>query len=198
MLDLQQRLELYRFFARIFSYPDHSLSEDLSTEIASAAALLRVDPPRLDPFPTLADLEVSFTELFISRVGGVPAPPYGSVYLEEGQLMGQTTLCVLRAYEGEGLNHQAGGEPADFLATEMEFLYYLLRQEMNALDQGNLDAGQLARQKQIDFWQTLLHPWIHPFCQRLVPLEAGAPLYCWAAGSLAEFSQHEERLLSIS
>ncbi len=199
MLENHQRQDLYRFFARIFSYPDPSLIEDFRSEVDSARVLLQVNLRKPDVVPTLDELQVSYTELFISRLGGVPAPPYGSVYLEkEGQLMGQTTLCVLRAYEGEGLSHEEGGEPADFITTEMEFLYFLVGQEIKALAAADQEAARLARQKQIDFCHTLLQPWIKQFCQRILETEDAHYLYRWSADMLLGFCQHEEELYGVS
>jgi TorA maturation chaperone TorD len=199
MLENHQRQDLYRFFARIFNYPDQSLVEDLDAEVAATADLLSVDLPQLDSEPDLAELQVGYTELFISRFGGVPAPPYGSVYLEkEGQLMGQTTLFVLRAYEGEGLNHEEASEPPDFIATEMEFLYFLVGQEINALTRDDLEAAHAARQKQIDFCHTLLQPWIKQFCQRVLQVEDANELYRWSAEMLIAFCRHEEELYGVS
>jgi len=199
MLENHQRQDLYRFFARIFNYPDRSLIEDLPAELAAAAGLLAVNVPQLCTMTDLEAMQVSYTELFISRLGGVPAPPYGSVYLEkEGQLMGPTTLCVLRAYEGEGLNHAAGGEPADFMATELEFLYFLVGQEIAALSSNDLEVAHAARQKQIDFWHTLLQPWITQFCQRVLQVESVNELYRWSAEVMLEFCRKEEELYGVS
>ncbi len=44
----------------------------------------RLVPPISEPPAAgeLRTLEVAYTDLFISRLGGAPALPYGSVYLE--------------------------------------------------------------------------------------------------------------------
>lgn len=198
MLENYQRQDLYRFFARIFSYPDAALLETLPAELAAVSSHLEAGPPPSPLDAELDELEVGYTELFISRYGGVAAPPYGSVYLEEEQqLMGQTTLCVLRAYEGEGLSHEETGDPPDFIATEMEFLYFLVGQEMDALGRNDLDAAHAARQKQVDFCHTLLQPWVTQFCERILQTSDGHTLYRWAAEMLKLFCQHEERLHGV-
>ncbi len=199
MLENHQRQDLYRFFARIFSYPDHSLIEDLDAEVATALGLLSAAPLAFALSPPLNDLQVGYTELFISKHGGVPAPPYGSVYLEEaGQLMGQTTLCVLQAYEGEGLSHEEGGEPPDLISTELEFLYYLVGQEITALSEDDLVTAHTYRQKQIDFCHTLLQPWVKQFCQRVLQVDDADPLYRWSAEMLLAFCLQEEELYGVS
>lgn len=198
MLENHQRQDLYRFFARIFSYPDHSLIEDLAAEVATAAGLLSVDPPVFVLSPLLSDLQVGYTELLISKHGGVPAPPYGSVYLEEaGQLMGQTTLCVLQAYEGEGLSHEEGGEPPDLISTELEFLYYLVGKEIAALSEDDLATAHTYRQKQVNFCHSLLQPWVKQFCQRVLQVESADPLYRWSAEMLLSFCCSEEELYGV-
>jgi len=199
MLENYQRQDLYRFFARIFNYPDSSLIADWSEEVAATATLLSSKPPQLNASPDLVELQTAYTELFISRLGGVPAPPYGSVYLEkDGQLMGQTTLCVLSAYEGEGLNHAVGGEPPDFIATEMEFLYFLVGQEMKALSRNDLELAHSSRQKQVDFCHTLLQPWIKQFCQRVLRVESAPEVYRWSAEMLMLFCRQEEELYGVN
>lgn len=199
MLENHQRRDLYRCFARIFSYPDHALVEEMPAELATSAALLSLAAPELGPLPDLVELQVGYTELFISRLGGVPAPPYGSVYLEEaGQLMGQTSLCVLQAYAGEGLNHADGGEPPDLITTELEFLYYLVGKEIDALTEGDLQAASSLRQKQVDFCHTLLQPWVKQFCQRILGTESAISLYRWSAEMLLEFCRQEEEVFGVN
>ena len=199
MLENHQRQELYRFFAKIFTYPDADLLESLDDELNAAAAILGLELPERRAGQALEDLSIAYTELFISRFGGVPAPPYGSVYLEEDrQLMGQTTQYVLQAYEGEGLSHAQGGEPPDFIATEMEFLYFLVGQEIAAEDAGERETALAARQKQIDFCHTLLQPWVRLFSQRLLEVEDAEPLYRWAGRGLLAFCRHEEELYGVA
>lgn len=198
MLDEFQRCELYRIFVRIFSYPDAALSNDLSRELASLQKLMEGDTACPPAHVSLHELEVAYTRLFISHFGGVPAPPYGSVYLEESrQLMGQTSLYALRAYEGEGLNHTQSIEPPDFIATELEFLYFLITSEMEATTQKDPGLAQSFRQKQIDFCHTLVQPWIGKFCQRILEVEDAHPLYRWSATMLLDFCRHEEAFYGV-
>lgn len=199
MLENHQRLELYRIFARLLSYPDPSLLADINQEMTTLQRLLQADEDLLPAGIHQHELEVAYTRLFISHLGGIAAPPYGSVYLEESQqLMGQTSLCALRAYEGEGLNHTQSVEPPDFIATELEFLYYLISREMEATEQQNFALSQAFRQKQIDFYLSLLQPWIGKFCQRILNIADGHPLYRWSASMLLRFCQYEEAFHGVT
>jgi len=197
MLHVTERKALYAFLAALFSYPDRELLDRLQREEAAAMARLlpAVSPPPA-PESTLLELEVAHTDLFINRFGGAPAPPYGSVYLEQdARLMGQTTLHAAEAYRGQGLSLDASSEPADYLPTELEFLYYLVDQEEGALDRRDPAAARTASEHQARFCRTLLHPWIPAFCDRLEADTQVHPLYLWGARMLREFCRQEQEWL---
>jgi TorA maturation chaperone TorD len=198
MLHVSERKQLYAFLARLFSYPDRELTAKLrQNEAAEIGRLLPAAsaPPAIDA--STVELEVAYTDLFINRLGGAPAPPYGSVYLERDErLMGQTTLHVAAAYRAEGLSLEGSGEPPDFLPTELEFLYYLVEQEEQALSRRDLAAARTAVEHQASFCRTLLHPWMPAFCDRLEADGQTHPLYRWAAGLLREFCRQEQEWLA--
>jgi TorA maturation chaperone TorD len=198
MLHVSERKKLYAFLTRIFSYPDRELTASLQQgEAAEVGRLLPAAPvaPAIDT--STVELEVAYTDLFINRLGGAPAPPYGSVYLERDErLMGQTTLHVAEDYRSEGLSLEGSGEPPDFLPTELEFLYYLVEQEEQALSRRDLAAARTAVERQASFCRTLLHPWMPSFCDRIEADGQTPPLYRWAAGLLREFCRREQEWLA--
>jgi TorA maturation chaperone TorD len=198
MLHVSERKKLYAFLARLFSYPDQELAAVLQGDKAAEIARLLPDapaPPALGS--STVELEVAYTDLFINRLGGAPAPPYGSVYLEGDQrLMGQTSRLVAEAYRAEGLSLEGSGEPPDFLPTELEFLYYLVEQEEQALGRRDLAAARTAVEKQASFYRTLLHPWMPAFCDRLEADEQTHSLYRWGAGLLRAFCRQEQEWLA--
>lgn len=192
MLHVSERKRLYSFIARLFSYPDAELLAALQDDDAALAARVLGEPPPDSGKVTVRDLEVAYTDLFINRLGGAPAPPYGSVYLEEGgQLMGQTSLHAGEAYRAEGLSLGGSGEPPDFLSTELEFLYYLVTKEEDALGRKDIAAAREALRRQADFCRALLHPWIPLFCRKLAEDEEGHPFYLWGGRLLEEFCRLE-------
>ena len=199
MLNVHQRKKLYGMLTTFFSYPDEELDNLLQGEGPAEASRL-LDAP---PLPTLAapasreELETAYTSLFINRLGGAPAPPYGSVYLEEerAMLMGQTTLQVAEAYQERGLSLTGSSEPPDFLPTELEFLYYLVEQEEQALQRGEVPAAREASRRQADFSRELLHPWIPAFCRRIDEDAETPPFYRWAADLLLRFCRQEQAWL---
>ncbi len=195
MLHVSERKQLYRFLAGLFAYPDQELVAALTRgEAEQAARLAGIGdiPPKLPKADPLADLETGFTDLFINRLGGVPVPPYGSVYLEQaGILMGASTLKVLDAYRKESLSLERSSEPPDYLATELEFLYYLVGQEEEALQQRQVETARAFSLKQQAFVKKLLSPWLPVFCHRLEAVPGGHPLYRWGGKLLRRFGELE-------
>lgn len=197
MLHVSERKKLYAFLARLFSYPDRELMAALQGGEAAGMARLLPEAPAPPPVESsTVELETAYTGLFINRLGGAPAPPYGSVYLERDErLMGQTTLHAAEAYRSEGLSLEGSGEPPDFLPTELEFLYYLVEREEQALRRRDPAAARTALEHQARFCHTLFHPWMPAFCDRLEADDQTHPLYRWAAGLLREFCRQERQWL---
>ncbi len=195
MLHVSERKLLYRFLAQLFAYPDPQLIDALARGDAEEAARLTgiEAPPALLEDDVLLDLETGFTSQFINRMGGVPAPPYGSLYLEQdGILMGQSSLKVLEAYRAEDLALEGGGEPPDYLATELEFLYYLVGQEEEALARRDVEGARDKTVKQRAFVSELLGPWVPVFCRRVETDERAHPLYLWGCRLLERFCAIEQ------
>jgi TorA maturation chaperone TorD len=187
MLTLTERKDLCSLLVQLFSYPDAELSERLA-EPATASLTARLAIPALaGPEIDWKTLEPAYTSLFINRLGGVPAPPYGSVYLDDdGQVMGASSLRVMQSYQQAGLVVESP-EPPDFLATELEFLYFLADREENG------EGTEAARARTV-FFNELFFPWITPFCQRPAAADPH-PFYAWAATLLLSFCQQEEERL---
>jgi TorA maturation chaperone TorD len=187
MLTLTERKDLCSLLVQLFSYPDAELTRRLAEpETASLAARLAV-PPLTEAVTDWTTLEPAYTSLFINRLGGVPAPPYGSIYLDaDGQVMGPSSLRVMQSYQNAGL-HVDSPEPPDFLATELEFLYFLADREAAGPDE------EAARSRTV-FFNELLLPWITPFCQRLTAANPHS-FYDWAATLLLAFCRQEEENL---
>jgi len=195
MLHISQRQRVYAFFVQLFNYPDDELLQTLqSDDPAEIGQLLAAAPPTLVNL-TVTGLQETYTGLFISRLGGVPAPPYGSVYLDEGTLMGASTLRVAEAYREAGLVINASSEPPDFLATELEYLYFLVGREEEGFKSRDVTAARQATGRQLAFLNDLLLPWLAIFVERLE--KAGVdPLYLWGAQRLLAFVRDEQAWLA--
>lgn len=199
MLHVSERKQLYAFFATLFSYPEGELSAALDRGEGRRAAGLfpgNPQPPEVSGENREKELQAAFTELFVNRLGGAPAHPYGSVYLESGErLMGVSTQSVAAAYAGEGLSVDGSAEPADYLPTELEFLYFLVGCEEEALGRSDVEGARAAAHKQADFCRALLHPWVPEFCRRIQEDRDAHPFYVWGAGLFEQFCESERNWL---
>jgi len=195
MLHVRQRLQTYRFFASLFRYPEVALLQEIDSEkIAEIASWLQCASHEFAVEERLLEtLQENYTGLFVARPGGVPAPLYGSVYLDDGQLMGESTLQVADHYRARGLSIGDDGEPPDFLSTELEYLYYLVEQEVEGLALRQLDKVREMTGAQQDFISNLLLPWLEPFTGRLQV--QGAGLWSWGASALLAFIRQESAWL---
>ena len=105
--------------------------------------------------------EAERVRLLVTAPGGVPAPPYGSWWLE-GRLQGETTAAVAELYRQEGVEPGAG--PADYLPAELELVQLLLRHQLAARITGQAELAERARQSERLFLERYLAPWVPRFC----------------------------------
>ncbi|MGI9535464.1 MAG: TorD/DmsD family molecular chaperone [Desulfocapsaceae bacterium] len=111
------------------------------------------------------ELSISHAELFIGPFELI-APPYGSVYLEKNrQIMGDTTIDVLKSYEEAGLSVDEK-EPSDHIAIELEFMSFLSTREAEARAQGNTIEAENFFGQQKDFYNNYLR-WVPNFCEAI-------------------------------
>ncbi len=195
MLSAFERKMLYAFLTTLFQYPDEQTLE----------AVQGLEKETFEPLfpglgvptaPCLEELQTAYTGLFVNRFGGVPASPYGSVYLEkEPRVMGQSTLAVANTYTSAGLSLEQSNEPADYLPTELEFLYYLTEGEERSLEEKTKAKTKEWIASQADFFHILFYPWITQFCQKLADTERAHPFYLWAADLLGRFAEMENQRL---
>jgi len=110
------------------------------------------------------DLSGEYARLFVGPYE-LKAPPYGSVYLDhERRVMGDSTMAVLKMYEEAGLVIDGDfRELPDHIAAELEFMYYLVYQEVRALETSKMDRALALKGTQDLFLNRLLKPWIPHF-----------------------------------
>ncbi len=193
MLSPELRSGLYAILSDLFAFPDGVAAVPLDQEnLEEAAFLLGAEAPPGQGIKALAELQTAYTGLFINRPGGVPAPPYGAVYLEsEPRLMGESTRAVLAAYREAGVSPEDSSEPPDSLWLELEFMAHLAEEEARALEDSDGEAAEGYARRQAAFCREFLHPWVFEFCGRLDGDETAHPLYRWGARLLERFSRLE-------
>lgn len=168
--------ELFLSFAWIWQRPRRETADHLEEIIDLWVEEIKAPPETFaalkafcDRYPVgeerLNALWAEYIPLF--ETGKVEAPPYASVYLNEGrEVMGEETLAVRAFYAGAGYGIQEERrELPDHLAVELEFL------------------ALLARDGQKDKIQTFRKEHLLPFLRAILPRIKGSrrPVYAQAA-----------------
>ncbi len=178
--------DIYSFLALSMKYPESSwftegyasnfmtiLKEAGLTDEAESLKAISVPDEKV-----LEDLQVEYTRLFINAVPQVPAPPFGSVYLESGRsLYGKTTEKVRDFYREQGFDLADPAAVPDEISLELEFL-------------GRL-AGQGRYEEEGQFLSEFFRPWFVRF-RDIVVAEAGHPFYVALVKLIDFFTLQEE------
>ncbi len=168
--------EAYRFLAASFYLPQKTIFSE-SNLFRSLSASLAIACPEAVVFSkkmelnysmyTEEALQVDYARLFVGPYE-LLAPPYGSVYLElGGRVMGETTIEVQKIYRSEGLAMDEDfKEMPDHIAVELEFMSFLVNEEIQALGAADLKTAETFQEKQKMFLNNYLR-WIPQFCSRI-------------------------------
>lgn len=199
----QRRGDCYRLLSACF-YPPmeavlsekdllaglRNLLRPLAPEAAEQCALMEEAGKTADA----VELAVEHAALFLGP-NTLKAPPYGSVYLEEGRrLMGDTTMAVQDLYREFGLEITFHDAP-DHIIFELEFMGYLCGRAAELANSAS-SAGELADLlgRQRDFLVRFLASWVPPFC-RSMRTDPASPFYQGLANTLELFIAAEVRFL---
>lgn len=115
----------------------------------------------------LEQLKIDFSKLFVGPYK-LLASPYGSTYLEGDEiLMGGSTTDVKNRYEKEGLNLNIKEVP-DHIAIELEFLYFLILKEIEAIKTSDQEKENYYQVKQLSFLETHIGSWVSEFTDNVI------------------------------
>jgi TorA maturation chaperone TorD len=108
-------------------------------------------------------LRIEYTRLF-EGPGQMPVVPFASFHLSRSKaLMTQDTLSVRASYLEAGLAVEAlNQEPDDYIGIELEFLWFLTREALLALQAGDIDAAHKRLAQRYAFVDGHFQRWI-PF-----------------------------------
>ena len=174
-LNEASRQAIYTGLARCFQTPQPDLNEQIETMVqalnqldSQAAPLAGLVHKNLMSRNTIVDLSVDFSKLFIGPYS-LLAPPYGSIYLEsERRIMGASTLDVVQFYKKAGLEVAEDHKDApDHVSTELEFMAFLINEELRAMAKGKEDRFLNLLDVQKTFLHSHLKLWINPFAQEV-------------------------------
>ncbi|UCZ57039.1 molecular chaperone TorD family protein [Desulfurispirillum indicum] len=193
-----QRANGFKLLAALFYEPEKELftSEKIFAQLTEIVK--KVCPDELKFFTALEpalqnyhdqELLVEYAQLFVGPAELI-APPYGSVYLdEERQLMGDSTLEVIKIYRENGLSIDGSFKDApDHIVAELEFMYYLLFQEAQYLQINDLQKAQNISLTQQMFLDNFLLPWLKPFCENILN-GTDNEFYCALAKALRAYAE---------
>ncbi|WP_035213672.1 TorD/DmsD family molecular chaperone [Desulfitobacterium hafniense] len=112
---------------------------------------------------------VEFTRLFVGPYH-LEAPPYESVYRNSNRLMMQdVTMNVKRFYRENGYERSGGyKEPDDQIGVELEFMYALSEEALQAFREGNFEGLKRILSAQEHFLDLHLLKWLPQFCQDIL------------------------------
>ncbi len=171
------RGDCYRFLSACFYLPqkeiflEEGLLQNLTkvlNQINPDVAVLSNEMERAFVQYSDEELAVEYSKLFVGPYG-LKAPPYGSVYLDkERRVMGDSTIEVIRIYEEAGLTISDDFmELPDHIAAELEFMYFLIFKEIEALERYELYTAIRFLEMQNRFLKRFLWRWIQPFTEKI-------------------------------
>lgn len=177
VLNEKIRGDCYRFLSACFYQPDKSLfmeehllrnlAEGLKRVCSSASVFAEKMEEAIAKY-TNEELLVDYAKLFVGP-NELIAPPYGSIYLDnERKVMGDSTIKTIELYRKAGLAiNDDFKELPDHIAVELEFMYYLVFKETEALEKSDIDTAHKFIKMQQEFLNSFLGLWINNFCEKI-------------------------------
>ena len=166
------KASVYRILSACYYEPEESFLEedvfgqleralsDLGTEWAADAKTMET----CFRSSSVEDLRIDYTRLFLGPFD-IRARPYGSIYLDSGNMvMGDSTMAVLALYREGGFRvAEEFTEMPDHVAVEMEFLY-LMNARRGEPDVDVIERDRLERLERM-LLEEHLGRWIVPFTE---------------------------------
>jgi putative dimethyl sulfoxide reductase chaperone len=163
--DDSKRADSYSLLARCYHPPNESLGEALHGFVRQSPGLADELLHSFEDAGGIEALSVDYGALFLGPFK-LLAPPYGSVYMEDATVMGDSTMNAKSLYSQEGLDVSIK-EPPDHICVELEFLAFLIRREADENAMGDPEAAAVYRRKQQSFLELHLGAWVAEFAERV-------------------------------
>jgi len=185
---LKTHMEVRLLLSAVLCEPDTSVfaAENVGQRLVTAFAYLlpEADLPTLD-LDDPRKMLIAHTKLFVGP-DKIPAPPYGSVYLEkDGRVMGRSTADVEQFYASQGLKVAPDqSELSDHAVVELEFSGQMLLKAAAALEEGLLVEADKILQNHELFDSKLMRSWLPLFGRHME--EAGIHPFYTGVGNLLQ------------
>lgn len=131
------------------------------------------DHQKNDPDSIWRLCNAEYMRLFVGP-GCPPCPPYESVYRADvpverrGLLMGDAAVEVLKKYVKAGLNIAPDhNDLPDHISTELEFMYFLCKEELAAWETGDYEKWKKWLIMQEEFLTEHLNVWVPSFSKEV-------------------------------
>ena len=169
------RRDGYKNLAECYYLPDGNLiiklkglERQLGVLVSGALSYAVLMRNELQDAKKLEKLKTDFARLFVGPYS-LLAPPYGSVYLEgERKIMGDSTLDVQERYRRAGVELSDNfRDVPDHIAAELEFMYFLVFKEIQALENSDVDITIDYFEKQRAFLSKHLGAWVFEFADSI-------------------------------
>lgn len=162
----EYRRDVYKLLSDCYHLPDEQLLENLnSLDINRGQILLNLAEHRPDT-SDIDSLIVDYSRLFVGPYQ-ILALPYGSMYMEDkSRIMGDSSIEVKKMYAEEGLDICLKEVP-DHIALELEFMYYLVFRQTQAIRMAEYGMAAGYRNKQKVFLETHLGQWVFEFTRNM-------------------------------
>ena len=178
------REDAYRLLAACYYSPTPALLDENCCQalaaslsvLAPEAAAHAAQAAELSAVHSLEALQVEHARLFLGPFHLI-APPYGSYYLEDKTVMGDSTAAAEAFYRSYGLQLADDfHELPDHVTVELEFMSYLAFAQRQAEATGNSDESERLAGLQLEFLNRFLAPWLEPFAAAVID-DREAPFY---------------------
>ena len=171
----EYRAVVYKVLSNCYYLPvqetlDHL--RDLEAALSQICPEAVTDVASMRQEADLDRLKIDFSQLFVGPFK-LLAAPYGSVYLEgQRAVMGALTIDAEKRYREAGLDIAGGlNDAPDHIAVELEFLYFLIYKEIEALGNGDADGAAEWLKRQQSFLNRHVGIWGEDFS---IAVEHGA------------------------
>jgi TorA maturation chaperone TorD len=159
-----KRANSYKLLSECYYQPDSKLMQKIADAVQTDRFFADL-AGHVWPDFDLESLKIDYARLFVGPFK-LLAPPYGSFYLEDSRIMGDSTIHVGKCYANEDLDIVIKDAP-DHIAMELEFMYYLVAKQTEAIRNANLPSIQSCQQKQFSFLQAHLGRWLPAFAKNV-------------------------------
>lgn len=170
-----KRAEILNIFSALFCQPEEEFIKNSKVYDTLKSSFEIINPDCVSDVQKMQDsltqystqdLLIEYARLFIGPFK-IEVPPYSSLYFSERILMSNVTLWVLEYYKSAGLDFDKNVKDLpDHIAVETEFLYYLLFNEINELNAGNMENMRKFHELQSYFIKKHYSIWVPLFCKK--------------------------------